>query len=123
MKAFIILSNNSPSKNGMLVPMISAFVGVESIGIAEDVVEAVDIIHRRFPDILIFNEKILEEKGHGYLASILENEDPFIMLPKQREFQGSCIYLGVDFSASEHKEWILNGIGEAIREYQHFTAK
>jgi len=122
-KAFIIMSNNSPSKNGMLVSMLSAFVGIESIGIAEDVMEAVGIIQKRYPNVLIFNSRILEEKGHGYLASILETSGSFIMLPKHRQFKDRCIYIGIDFSVAEQKEWVLNEIGETLREYQHFTAK
>lgn len=27
------------------------------------------------------------------------------------------------FSIAEQKEWVLNEIGETLREYQHFTAK
>ncbi len=123
MKAFIIISNNSPSKNGMLVSTISAFVSIDSIGIAEDVAEAVDIIRQRYPNILIFNSRILEEKGHDYLASILERRGSFIMLPKHRQFKERCIYIGIDFSVAEQKEWVLNEIGETLREYQHFIAK
>ena len=117
------MSNNSPSKNGMLVSVISAFISIESIGIAEDVVEAVGIIQKRYPNVLIFNSRILEEKRHGYLASVLETSGSFIMLPKHRQFKEKCIYIGIDFSAAEQKEWVLNEIGETLREYQNFTAK
>ncbi len=67
MKAFFIITNNSPSKNGMLVSMLSAFVSIESIGVAVDVVEAVGLIQQRYPNTLIFNRRILEEKGQIYL--------------------------------------------------------
>ncbi len=87
MKAFLIVSNSSPSKNGMLVSVISAFVSIESIGTAEDVVEAVGIIQQRYPNILIFNNRIFEEKGHDYLTSILEAKGSFLMLPKHRQFR------------------------------------
>ena len=107
----------------MLVSTISAFVSIDSIGIAEDVAEAVDIIRQRYPNILIFNSRILEEKGHDYLASILERRGSFIMLPKHRQFMDRCIYIGIDFSVAEQKEWVLNEIGETLREYQHFIAK
>lgn len=123
MKAFIIISNNSPAKNGMLVSVISAFVSIESIGIAEDVVEAVGIIQQRYPDILIFNNRILEEKGHDYLTSILEARGSFIMLPKHGQFKDRCIYIGIDFSVAEQKEWVLHEIGETLREYHHSAAK
>ncbi len=36
MKAFIINPNNSQSKKSMFVSTLSAFVGIDSIGIAED---------------------------------------------------------------------------------------
>ncbi len=123
MKAFIIMPNHSPSKSGMLVSMISAFVRVESIGVADDVADAVSIIRQRYPNILIFNSRILEEKGHDYLASILEDKGSFVVLPRHREFKERCVYLGIDFSVLEQKEWVLNEIGETIREYQHFAAK
>ncbi len=123
MKAFIIVSNNSPSRNGMLVSMLSAFVSIESIGVADDVMEAVGIVQQRFPNALIFNSRILEEKRYGYLASILETSGSFIMLPKHRRFKDRCIYIGIDFSVAEQKEWVLNEIGETLREYQLFTAK
>ncbi len=123
MKAFIIMSNNSPSKNGMLVSVISAFISIESIGIAEDVVEAVGVIQKRCPNVLIFNSRILEEKGHAYLASVLETSGSFIMLPEHRQFKDKCIYIGIDFSVAEQKEWVLNEIGETLLEYQHFTSK
>ena len=122
MKAFLIVSNSSPSKNGMLVSVISAFVSIESIGTAEDVVEAVGIIQQRYPNILIFNNRIFEEKGHDYLTSILEAKGSFLMLPKHRQFKGRCIYIGIDFSVAEQKERVLSEIGETLREYQQFTA-
>jgi hypothetical protein len=100
MKAFIIITNISPSRNGMLVSTISAFVGIDS--------KAVDIIRQRYPDILIFNSRILEEKGHDYLASILEDRGSFIMLPGHRQFRDRCIYIGIDFSVAEQKERVLN---------------
>ncbi len=123
MKAFIIVANNSPSKKGMLVSMLSAFVNIESIGVAVDVVDAVGIIQQRYPNTLIFNRKIFEEKGQSYLASILETGGSFIILPKHRQFRERCVYIGIDFSVAEQKEWVLNEIGETLREYQHFTAK
>ncbi len=123
MKAFIILPNNSASKSGMLLSMISAFVNVESVGVAENVVEAVDIIQRRYPDAPIFNSGMLEDKEYGYLASVLEDNGSFIMLSRHQELGDRCIYLSIDLSLAEQTEWVLNEIGETMREYQHFTAK
>ncbi len=123
MKAFIVVSNDSLSKSGMLVSMLSAFASIESIGVAADVVDAVDIIQQRYPDTLIFNSRMLEEKGQSYLVSILETGGTFIMLHKHWQFMDRCIYIGIDFSVAEQKEWVLNEIGETLREYQHFTAK
>ena len=123
MKAFIIIPNNSPSKNGMLVSMLSAFVRINSIGITEDVGEAIDVIRQRYPDILIFNSKILEEKEHDYLASILEAGGSFIVLPKHGQFGNRCTYIGIDFLDAKRKDWVLREIGETLYEYRHFTAK
>ncbi len=103
MKAFIIIPNTPKSKNGTLLSVISAFVPIESTGLAEDVAEAVGIIQQRYPNILISSSRVLEEKGHGYLNSILEGGDPFIMVPKDGQFTNRCIYVGFDFSAAEHK--------------------
>jgi hypothetical protein len=72
---------------------------------------------------ITFNSRMLEERGHGYLASILESKGSFIMLPGYREFKDRCIYIGVDFSAVQQKELALNEIGETIRENRYFTAK
>ncbi len=122
MKAFIVLSDNSPSKNNTLVSLISTLAGIESIGIADDVPDAVSIIQRRYPNTPIFNSKILKQKGHGFPASVLENNGSFIILPKHHEFQDKCIYLGIDLSVADQKEWVLNKIGEIIHEYQHLAA-
>ncbi len=123
MKAFLIIPNNSSSKNGMLVSMLSAFASIDSIGIAEDVGEAIDIIQQRYPKVIIFNRGILEEKEHAYLASILETGGSFVMMPKYRQFRNRCTYIGLDFSVAEQKEWVLHEIWATLREYQHFTAK
>ncbi len=123
MKAFLIVSGRSPAKNGKLVSVISAFVSIESIGFADDVAEAVRTIQQRFPNILIFNNRMFEEKGHDYLTSILDAKGSFLMLPHHRQFSGKCIYLGIDFSVAEQKEWVLTEIGETLREYQQFAAQ
>lgn len=123
MKAFLIVPNSSPSQNGMLVSTLSAFVSIDSIGIVEDVGEAVDIIQQRFPNVVILNSRILEEKEHYYLASILESGGTFVMMPKHRQFKDRCIYIGIDFSVAEQKEWVLNEIEETLRAYHHFTGK
>ncbi|HSB30202.1 MAG TPA: hypothetical protein VLD55_01220 [Candidatus Sulfobium mesophilum] len=123
MRAFIIITNNSPSKNGMLLSMLSAFGSIESIGVAQDVVEAVGIIQLRHPNTLIFTRRIVEEKEQSYLASILETDGSFIMIPNDLQFKDRCIYIGIDFSVAEQIEWVLNKIGETLHEYQHFIAK
>ena len=123
MRAFIIITNNSLSKNGMLLSMLSAFGSIESIGVAQDVVEAVGIIQLRYPNTLIFTRRIVEEKEQSYLASILETDGSFIMIPNDLQFKDRCIYIGIDFSVAEQIEWVLNKIGETLHEYQHFIAK
>jgi hypothetical protein len=123
MKAFIIVSGDSQPKNGMLVSMLSTFVSIESIGIAKDVVEAVALIRQRYPNTVIFNSRLLEEKEYGYLAHILEHGGSFLMLPKHLQFKDRCTYIGIDFSVAEQKKRILNKIGETLHEYRHFAAK
>ncbi len=123
MRAFIIITHNAPSKNSMLLSMFSAFGSIESIGVAEDVVEAVGIILLRYPETLIFTRRMLEEKGQSYVASTLQTDGSFIMLPKDLKFKDRCIYIGIDFSLAEQKEWVLNKIGETLHEYQHLIAK
>jgi len=123
MKAFIIISNNSPSKNGMLISVISAFVSIESIGFADNLAEAVDIVRQRYPNSLIFDSRILEEKGHDYLVSLLESRGSFIMVPKIRQIKDKYIYIGIDFSVAEQKGWLLNEISQTLREYQLFAAE
>ncbi len=122
MNAFIIVPNNSKSKNGMLVSTLSAFVGINSIGIAEDVGEAIDVIKQRYPNVSIFNSKILEEEDHDYLAPILEGRGSFIILPRYRQFGNRCTYIGIDFFSAEQKAWVLHEIGETLREYHHYNA-
>lgn len=123
MKAFLVIPNSSPSKIGMLVSMLSAFASIDSIGIADDAGEAVDIIQQRHPSVLIFNGRMLEEKEHDYLASVLETGGSFVMMPKHRQFKDRCVYIGINFSVTQQKEWVLREIGETLREYQHTTAK
>ncbi len=122
MKVFIITPDDSP-KSSSLISVISAFVNVEYIGVANDVVEAISDIQRRHPKILLFNSGILEEEGHDCLTSILEARYSFIMMPKQRQFKGRCIYIGLDFSDSEQKRWVFKEIWEILREHHRFTAK
>ncbi len=122
MNAFIIIPNNTKSKNGKLVSTLSAFVGINSIGIAEDVGEAIDVIKQRYPDISIFNSKILEEKNSDYLVPILEGRGSFIILPKYRQFGNRCTYIGIDFFSAAQKEWVLHEIGETLREYHRYNA-
>lgn len=107
----------------MLLSMLSAFGSIESIGVAQDVVEAVGIIQLRHPNTLIFTRRIVEEKEQSYLASILETDGSFIMIPNDLQFKDRCIYIGIDFSVAEQIEWVLNKIGETLHEYQHFIAK
>jgi hypothetical protein len=123
MKAFIIIPNTPKSKTGMLLSVISAFVPIESTGVAEDAVEALGIIRQRYPDVLIFSSRILEENGHGYLQSVLKDGDSFVMMPKHGRFKDRCTYIGFDFSFAKQKEWVLNKLGETLRQYQHLTAK
>ncbi len=123
MKAFIIIPNNSQSKKSMFVPTLSAFADIDSIGIAGDVGEAIDIIQQRYPNVMIFNSRILEEKEHNYLESILEAGGSFVVMPRHMQYKDRCIYIGIDFSVVAQKGWVLNEIGETLREYRHFTAK
>ncbi len=123
MKAFIVLSDNSPSKNNTLVSLISTLANIESIGIADDVLDAVSIIQRRYPDASIFSSRMLKKKGHGYPASMLEKSGSFVVLPKHEEYKDRCIYLGIDFSVEKQKEWVFNKIWEITHECQHITAK
>lgn len=77
---------------------------------------------KKYPKAQIMR-RILEEKGQSYLASILETDGSFIMIPNDLQFKDRCIYIGIDFSVAEQIEWVLNKIGETLHEYQHFIAK
>jgi hypothetical protein len=123
MKAFVIISGDSPEKNGMMASVMSAFASIDSIGVADNLMEAVDLIRQRYPNALIFDSRLLEEKRIDFLLSILETKGSFILLPRNRQFKDKCIYIGIDFSGVEQKGWLLHEISQRLLEHESSAAE
>jgi DNA-binding NarL/FixJ family response regulator len=117
MKAFVIISNDSLSRSGMMVSVVSAFASIDSIGAADNLVEAVDLIRQRYPNAVIFDSRLFEEGRHSCLLSVLDSKGSFVLLPRNGQFNDKCIYIGIDFSEGEQKEWLLNEISRTLLEY------
>jgi hypothetical protein len=123
MKAFIISPTGPSSKIGTLISLVSALGSIESIGFADSLVEAINIIGQRYPNALIFDSRVLKEKGQDYLVSSLESRGSFIMMPNKRDLNDKYLYIGIDFSIAEQKGGLSIEISQTLWEHQFLAAE
>jgi hypothetical protein len=125
MKVFFILTDFS-SRNEDAISLISAFVNIESIGQAADLLEALEIIRQRHPNTPIFNSNVYSEKNRQTLFMSLLNEGrPIVILPENYSVRGKCKYIGVniDFNGLIDFDWVINSIVQILHENRAEGAK
>jgi hypothetical protein len=124
-KLFIIL-NDSFLKNADTIPLISAFVRIDSIGVAADMLEALENIRQRHPNAPIFNSNIIcNEKKRDFLISLLKIRPSVIILPQNYTVRGKCTYLGVDvdFNGLIDFGWAMSSLDQIIHKYHDRDSK
>jgi chemotaxis response regulator CheB len=121
MKVFIIISNETHSKSRLL-SMVSALANIEATGLADSLVDAIDIIRKHYPNAVIVDSETMEEKGRDRLISVLENADSFIVIPSPLHIKKKCIYIGIEVPSDRQKVWIWNEIGKTLRECEALAA-
>ncbi len=116
MKVFFILQESS-LKNREAIALISAFVRIESIGIALDLPEALDVIRQSHPDAHIFDSNVLGEKRKDVLTSLLSIGRSIIILPKNHAAIRKCVYVGTHIDSSNELidlEWVTKALSQVI---------
>jgi hypothetical protein len=123
-KVFFIFIDVSPRSEDA-ISLISAFVSIESIGQAADLLEALEIIRQRHPDTPIFNSSIYSENKRDLFMSLLNEGRPIAILPENYSFRGKCKYIGVniDFSDLTDFHWVINSIGQILHNNRPEAAK
>ncbi len=118
MKVFFILHESS-LRNRETIALMSAFVKIESTGIASDLPEALDIIRRSHPDAPIFNSNVLGKKRRDILTSLLSIGRSVIILPKNYAASRKCVYVGVEIDSSKEcdLDWVMNALSQIIMKY------
>lgn len=124
MKVFFILTDFS-SRNKDAISLISAFVNIESIGQAADLLEALEIIRQRHPNAPIYNSNIYSENKQYLFTSLLNEGRSIVILPENYSVRGKCKYIGVniDFDDLIDFDWIINSIGQILHENRAKGAK
>lgn len=105
--------------------MLSAFMNVESIGLASDLLDALETIRQRHPNAPIFDSSICSEKKGELLTSLLNIGRSIIILRKCYSIRGRCVYIGGDIDFSKHTDfdWVVKAIGQIINEYHNEDAR
>ncbi len=124
MKAYFIF-NDSSLKEDKLLPILSALVAVDTVGIASDLLEAVDQIRRKHSDAFIFDSSILDGRGIELLTPTLDDKGPLVILPRNYQITETCTYVGVSFevTALHDHNWLMRSIGGLIRQYHGQNAR
>jgi len=116
-KVFFIISDFS-LRNEDAISLISAFVNIESIGQAADLLEALEIIRQRHPNTPIFNSNIYSENKQNLFMSLLNEGRSIVILPENYSVRGKCKYIGVDIDFNDliDFDWVINSIGQILHE-------
>jgi hypothetical protein len=117
LKVFFIFAEAEAKKRN-IVPLISAFAGMESIGRADDILHAIEIIQRRYPEAAIFNDRMLRQNPELALNLFNGEKGPLVVLPENYGIKQKSIYIGVDFSLADAVNF-----GWTVRSIQELTAK
>jgi hypothetical protein len=118
MKLFIIL-NNSLLKNEDTISLISAFVRIDSIGLATDLPEALGHIRQKHPNAPIFNSNIIcNEKKRDLVISLLTIGRSIIILPQNYNVRSKCTYLGIDVGSKSLIDfgWVMSSLDQIIHK-------
>jgi hypothetical protein len=124
-KLFIIL-NNSLLKNADTIPLISAFVKIDSIGLATDLLEALENIRQRHPNAPIFNSNIIcNEKKRDLLISLLKIRRSVVILPQNYTVRSKCTYLGIDVDVNSLIDfgWVMSSLDQIIHKHHAGDSK
>lgn len=116
MRVFFIFAKSEVNDRSM-VELISAFAGIESLGEADDMIEAIGIIRARYPEAMIADARIFARKPE-LLCSLFDKEECLIILPQDHRIRGKSIYVGMDFSSIDpiNFGWIIGSIRKVIEE-------
>jgi hypothetical protein len=117
LKIFFILAEAEAKKRNV-VPLISAFAGMESIGRADDILHAIEIIRCRYPGAAIFSQRMLRQNPELALKLSTCTEGPLVVLPENYGIKQKSIYIGVDLSPDDAVNF-----GWTIRSIQKLTAE
>jgi hypothetical protein len=115
---FIIL-NTSLLKNEDTISLISAFVRIDSIGLAADLPEALEHIRQKHPNAPIFNSNITcSEKKRNLLISLLKIGRSIIILPQNYNVRSKCTYLGIDVGSKGLIDfgWVMHSLDQIIHK-------
>ncbi len=117
MKVFFILADCS-LRNENAMSLISAFVNIESIGQAADLLEALKIIRQRHPNTPIFNSSIYSENKRDLFMSLLNEGRSIVILPENYRVKGKCKCIGVDIDFNDliDFDWVINSIGRILHD-------
>jgi hypothetical protein len=123
LKVFFIFPQ-SEVENRNIVSLISAFADIESIGQANDMVEALEAVQNRYPAATVSNAEKLRQKPE-LLSTLYDGSEGAVVVVQEKYIvKDKNIYIGVDFSSVDPMsfDWTVRSIRRAIEECHGKTA-
>jgi hypothetical protein len=123
LKVFFIF-NRAEVENRNIIALISAFAEIESIGRANDIVEALEAVRNRYPAATVSNARKLRRKPE-LLSTLYDGvEGALVILPENHRVKEKNIYIGLDFSSIDPMsfDWTIRSIRRVIEECHGKTA-
>ncbi len=123
MKVFFIF-RDSDEKGRNIATLMSAFASIESIGQADDMLDAIEAIQNRYPEAVVSDERILERTSELFSTLFDGVKGPLVIVSEDYRVREKSIYIGLEFSSADslNFEWIIRSIRTVIEEYHGKTA-
>ena len=119
MKVFIV--DDSALMRERLVAMLAELPGIDIIGQARDGVEAVDLIPKLKPDVVILDVRMPGRNGIDVLKQIKADKSPSLVIMFTNypypQYRDKCLQAGADFFFDKSKDFeqILAVLNTLIR--------
>lgn len=117
MKVFFVFPQ-SEAESRNIVSLISAFADIESIGRADDMVEALEAVQKRYPTAAVSNAGKLRQRPELLSTLYDGSEGAVVVVPEKYSIRDRNIYIGVDFSSVDPMsfDWTIRSIRRVIEE-------
>lgn len=117
MKVFFIFEQ-AEAERGNMVSLLSAFADIESVGRADDMVEALETIQNRYPAATVSSAWKLRQKPQLLSTLYDGTEGALVVLPEKHSVREKNVYVGLDFSSVEPMsfDWTVRSIRRVIED-------